>query len=186
MKLGELRYASNLLSLSRIVLVLPIYYFLKQNTPEASYIAVLFMLLAAATDALDGKLARKLGQKSDLGRILDPLADKVGIAIVAILLVKLRGLPLWFFWFAVLRDVAILLAGLLLTLRVKVVVESNMVGKVTVNALAVVILLYTLNLQSVGIVFLWISVGMLVVSSISYFSKLLRLLQTDKAAPQQR
>ncbi len=83
MNFREIFYISNLLSLSRVVLILPIHYFLKMDTMTGSYWAVFLMLLVALTDTLDGRLARKLNQQSDFGRILDPIADKVAIAVIA-------------------------------------------------------------------------------------------------------
>lgn len=182
-KFQELRYISNILSLMRMVLLLPIYYFMQLNTTSGNYWAVFVMLVAAATDALDGKLARKLKQKSDLGRILDPLADKIGVTIMAILLVKLRGLPLWFLIFAVARDAVILLAGLVLAVRSKLVVESNMIGKITVNSLGMLIISYTLRFDPLRSFFLWLSVLLLVVSSISYAIKLVKILRARSDVP---
>jgi len=96
LNLREIFYFSNQLSLLRVVLILPIYYFLKLDTTTGSYLAVFLMLFAALTDTLDGKLARKLNQQSDFGRILDPVADKVTIAVIALMLINLRDLPIWF------------------------------------------------------------------------------------------
>ena len=60
MRISEFTYISNILSLTRIILVIPVYYLLSQQTEMASYLAVAVMFLAALTDAYDGRLARKL------------------------------------------------------------------------------------------------------------------------------
>ncbi|MFQ5708187.1 MAG: CDP-alcohol phosphatidyltransferase family protein [bacterium] len=177
MKVKDIFYISNLLSLSRVVLVGPIFYFLKLQTPTAKYWAVVFMLVAAATDIFDGRLARRLNQVSDYGRIIDPVADKIGIAVVAIVLVTTRGLPLWYLIAIVARDATILVFGLFLVQRTKRVVESNKIGKVTVTALGAVVIVFTLQIDAVKWVFLWISVGLLALSSASYFWKLITLLK---------
>ncbi|RMF63120.1 MAG: hypothetical protein D6743_11230, partial [Calditrichaeota bacterium] len=131
---------------------------------------------------LDGKLARKLKQQSDLGRILDPIADKIAVALVAFLLVKLRDLPLWFLLLILARDLAILLAGLFLAVRSKIVVESNMIGKLTVSVIALMLILFTLRVDQAKWIFLWASVAMVVLSSISYAIKLFRIIYSEKQA----
>jgi len=172
---GEFRYVSNILSLLRMILVIPIYYFLRMDSPEGSYLAVLTMLVAAVTDTLDGTLARKLGQKSDLGRILDPVADKIAVTVMAVMLVKLRALPLWFVVAVIVRDAVILLVGLFLAVRKKVVVESNMLGKITVTIIGMMIISYTLRLQPASEFLLWVSVALLVASSLSYTVKVIKM-----------
>lgn len=180
MKLREFFYISNILSFARIVLIIPIYFLLAMDKMFANYLAVLVMLVAALTDSLDGRLARRLNQKSDIGRILDPIADKISVFIVALMLVRLRDLPFWFFAVVVGRDVAIVLFGILLAFKTKVVVESNKIGKVTVTALAVVMVVFTLQIELVKWPFLWITVGLLAISSVSYFLKMLEIIRSNK------
>ena len=172
----EFFYVSNLLSITRIFLAVPVYYFLSLETKTGNYLAVVTMLLAAATDNFDGRLARKLHQQSDLGRILDPVADKISMAIIAIMLVKTRNLPLWFLIFVVSRDLLILMVGLLISMRTKIVVESNKIGKITVCALGLVLVVYTLQINSAKAFFLWSSVALLIASSLSYFWKTKKMI----------
>jgi cardiolipin synthase len=70
--------------------------------------AVLLLVLAGLTDYLDGWVARRFGQFSRLGQLLDPAADRLYIAATVLALVARDGLPLW--WALVLlgRDVALL------------------------------------------------------------------------------
>ncbi|MFQ6115441.1 MAG: CDP-alcohol phosphatidyltransferase family protein [bacterium] len=176
----EIFYISNLLSISRIVLLIPIYYLLKLQNPTGNYLAVLLMILAAATDTFDGRLARRLNQVSDYGRILDPVADKICIACVAVILVKIRDLPLWYVILIISRDLAIVFLGLLLVFKTKMVKESNIVGKVTVTALAVVVIAFTLELDPVKWFFLWCSVVLIAASSVSYFWRLVKVLRNKE------
>ncbi len=183
MKFSELGYASNLLSLARIFLAIPIYYLLAREAPIYNYLAVLVMCLAALTDAYDGTLARRLNQKSDLGRVLDPIADKICMAVIAIVLVKTKGLPLWFLLLVIGRDLGILFLGTWLMYRTRQVVESNMLGKVTVNSMALTVVAYTLQWDASKVIFLWITVAMLVASAITYLVKLLSILRAEMVAP---
>lgn len=175
MELKEFGYISNLLSLSRIALLAPIFYLMQLHTTAGNYAAAAVMIVAALTDAFDGRLARRLGQRTDLGRVLDPLADKIGVGIIMLLLMKMRDLPVWFFILVIGRDLSILLAAMLVRVRAKLVVESNLVGKLTVNALALTILSYTMELGSAKVFSLWLSVAMLALSSVSYMGKMIQM-----------
>ena len=70
---------SNLFSASRIFLVIPMGYCLVLDFPYHRLWTAGIIVIAVATDFLDGFLARKLHQVTDLGKIIDPLADKIGI-----------------------------------------------------------------------------------------------------------
>ena len=85
----------NTLTLSRI-LVIPVFVFLFSNpTPERSVAAASVFLLAALTDLLDGYLARRRGQITNLGKLLDPVADKLLVASGLILLVQFQRVEVW-------------------------------------------------------------------------------------------
>lgn len=91
----------------RIVLVVPIAMALaEQRLP----LAALLFFVAAASDGVDGWLARRFGWQSALGGVLDPIADKVLLATVFVTLAYLKLVPLWLMMAAVGRDV-IIVAG---------------------------------------------------------------------------
>lgn len=79
--------------------------------PEADGWAVLLLMFAGFTDYADGKIARRFNQYSDLGRLLDPAADRLYILATLIALVVRDGLPLW--WAAVLIGRDLVLAATL-------------------------------------------------------------------------
>ena len=68
---------SNFLSASRIILVFPMGYCLVSEFPNHRLWTAGIILVAVATDFLDGFLARKLHQVTDVGKIIDPFADKI-------------------------------------------------------------------------------------------------------------
>jgi cardiolipin synthase len=70
--------------------------------------AVLLLIAAGLSDYLDGKIARKFGQFSRLGQLLDPAADRLYIAATLLALVVRDGLPLWWGLTLVARDVVLL------------------------------------------------------------------------------
>jgi len=87
---------ANMMSMTRVLLMLPILYLFNKNTPESKLLLFLVMALAIFTDYLDGFLARKFNQESELGKIIDPLADKICIGLLVIYLIIYRDLPKWF------------------------------------------------------------------------------------------
>ena len=110
------------------------------------------MFGAAATDFWDGRLARKLAQMSDLGRVLDPIADKICVVVTAFLLVDLRGLPIWYLGLLIARDLGILILGYVVVTKTKVMVESNQLGKLAVTAVALALVIFILRLESVKLI----------------------------------
>lgn len=68
------------------------------------FLAIVILVLAGATDYLDGKLARALNQYSRLGELLDPLVDRLYIAAVLIGLTFRGVIPLWLLALLILRD----------------------------------------------------------------------------------
>jgi CDP-diacylglycerol--glycerol-3-phosphate 3-phosphatidyltransferase len=138
----------NLLSLLRIVLAVPFAAVMLSSHPDSRVWATVIIVLAALTDKLDGVLARKLHQESEWGRILDPVADKIGVATAAVVLLVLGELPLWFAGMVLGRDVLILAGGLVLKTRRGVVIPSNVLGKWTVGAMALLIFLLVIRQAS--------------------------------------
>ena len=86
----DIKKIPNILSLSRIVLSPVVFLLLGIPGLEGKIISIVFLALLFLTDFFDGMLARMLNQTSDLGRILDPLADKALVAVLFIALVFFR------------------------------------------------------------------------------------------------
>lgn len=77
----------NYLTVIRIVIIPLVALFLLINTDLSRWIALLLYCLAGLTDFFDGYIARKTGQSSALGRFLDPIADKLLVATIIIILI---------------------------------------------------------------------------------------------------
>ena len=99
-----MRHIPNLISAIRILLVAPIAVALGQHRFN---IALGLFGLAVLSDAADGYLAKRFGWQSELGAVLDPLADKLLLATALITLSSMRLVPLWLTASAVARDVII-------------------------------------------------------------------------------
>ena len=128
---------SNFLSIVRILLVIPTVYVISIGRNDLFYYIAFIAILS---DWLDGFLARKLNQITDLGKILDPVGDKVLIASVVIALFYYQGFPLWLMLVIVLRDVGILIGAFFIYDKQKQVTSSNWPGKISVTFIAVTIL----------------------------------------------
>lgn len=169
----EIWTISNILTVTRILLLPWIIYFFVQDTRKSQNIAFALMVLAALTDLSDGFLARKLNQKTNLGKILDPIADKLGLVSVGILLVIYRNLPIWLLIILVVRDSFYGIYGYSL-LRKGVVPEARLVGKLTTTSLALTFLFYLLKIRLINTIFLYVSGVLIVISMFDYGKRFLR------------
>lgn len=139
---SELFKASNLISISRILLVFPTVYFLSKINEDDSYriIIILFFVGAYLTDLLDGFIARKFNQITEFGKIIDPLADKVFVTIVVLQLFWMGEIAAFYFWIILFRDIIIFLCGIYVTNIIGKVLPSNLLGKITVSSIVLFLL----------------------------------------------
>ncbi len=134
----EIMGASNLISVSRMLLVIPTAYFLSQINKVESYriIVILFFVGAYITDLLDGFVARKLNQITEMGKIIDPLADKIFVMMIVFQLFWMGEIPAYYFWIIILRDIIIFTGGIYVSKVIGKVLPSNLLGKITVASIA--------------------------------------------------
>jgi cardiolipin synthase len=99
-----MRHIPNIISVIRILLVLPIALALGHQMLS---LTIMLFAVAAISDAADGFLAKRFGWQSELGAVLDPIADKLLLATVFITLSYMKLVPLWLMVAAVARDVII-------------------------------------------------------------------------------
>lgn len=166
---------SNLLSFSRIVLLAPLAFFLLGDAPNNRIWAAVVIFVGGLTDFLDGYFARRLHQVTDLGKILDPVADKIAAGGSSILLLMIHAIPLWYVVVVISRDLVILLGGLYIRSRKNVIAQSNWPGKIAVTAIAVVVMLSILGyaeMETIRQLAIWVSVLMMVLSLVLYAQRL--------------
>jgi cardiolipin synthase (CMP-forming) len=166
---------SNLLSVSRVLLLAPLAYVLYSDIPSRQAWLAAIIVLAGLTDFFDGFLARKLHQVSELGKIIDPLADKVTAGGAAILFVGAGLLPLWYLVVVVVRDLLILVGGIYIKAKKNIITQSNWPGKVAVFFIAVVLLLAALDnpsLEGTRHFMMWLSVVLMGISFAIYVQRL--------------
>ena len=138
----------NYLSMLRIALVLPIAWLLWQHQVMSAF---WLMLLAGFSDALDGFLARRYGWQTELGTLLDPLADKFLIAAMY-LVFTLQGLiPLWLVALILTRDILILLgAGVYRGVFGDLTVNPSLLSKTNTALQILVVLMLMVSQMPIG------------------------------------
>ena len=125
----KLKNIPKILSAIRIILVgVFVYTFFCVNV----YLGLLVFLLAGATDVIDGYLARRNNWITDLGKILDPFADKLMQCTVLVSLYLKDMIPIWFVIPFFLKEIASLVMGLIVIKKRNVVIVSKWYGKMTV------------------------------------------------------
>lgn len=185
--LKQLWNISNLLSLSRVVLIIPVCYLLIRDESDDVSLTLSLMVIAALTDYLDGFFARKLNQVTNLGKVLDPLADKICLLAVSLCLAlpnREVRIPYWLLFVAGARDLMIVVVGYWIYREKNIVMVSNLWGKWTSTMLALLAILVTLKVKELPWyfivfqpdIFIWIVLVMLVFSSLSYLLKLLDVM----------
>lgn len=100
----------NLVTVLRFLLIVPVCVVLLQGG-EGDWLPVVLLGVWASTDWIDGQLARRLDQVSVLGAKLDPFVDRLGTAIIAIVLAVVGALPWWMLAVLIVFDVAATLFG---------------------------------------------------------------------------
>lgn len=172
--------ASNALSVARIFLTVPLVYFLSRNTPIDNWIAFCIGLVVGASDYLDGELARRHGQVTDLGKKLDPLADKILIGSVAVYFAFFRGnMPAWFAVLLLGKDALILLGGSILAAK-RIEVQADPPGKYTTVAVGLTFACFIFNLDELGRWVLLVAMLCVVYSIYFYWVKFLELVRQQR------
>lgn len=132
MKIFQKKNIPNLLSVFRILLI-PVYVILFLcYFPERLYLSGAVFLIAGLTDVLDGYLARRNNWVSNVGKLLDPLADKlIEVAALVLLATKWGGAFIGLAIVAILKELLMILAAYVIVTKVKIYVMSMWFGKLT-------------------------------------------------------
>ncbi|MBD1925454.1 CDP-diacylglycerol--glycerol-3-phosphate 3-phosphatidyltransferase [Trichocoleus sp. FACHB-90] len=158
----------NWITLSRLLSLPFLLYLLQNPTTETRWISLGIFLVAAATDWLDGYLARKLNQITDLGKFLDPLVDKLLVLAPLLALIGLNQVPAWGVFLILGREIAI--AGW--RVNQTTITGANIWGKLkTVSQiLAIALLIAPLpnSWQIYSLVAFWVSVVLTLISGVIY------------------
>lgn len=174
---GKVFTLSNFMSFVRLVGAFYLYHVTARKEPELTLIVTLVLI---ATDFADGYFARKLNQVSEMGKILDPLADKFCAALGILALYQYYGLPLWITVVIIGRDVLIVIGSLILMTRLPYVSPSAMPGKIAVTILSFLFLSYIIEFEPARFPLEILTFLALLVSALDYGYKFLSRLFKEK------
>src|SRR4030042_4758974 len=141
----------------------------------SSFLAAFFMGMAFITDILDGYFARKYEAVTALGKLLDPLADKILVLISMIMLIPLNRIPILIVIVIIARELAVT-ALRSIAVSEGIVIQASRLGKyktifqaVAVLGLALHYKYFNVNFHIVGMSFLWIALVLTIWSGWEYF-----------------
>lgn len=157
----------NLMTLMRLLILIPIFYCLAH---EQRLWVLFWGALGILTDLSDGWVARRLHQTSDLGRMMDPVVDKINVIAVTfyMTLSPFYDFPLWYFIFLIIREMMVMMGGLIISRKQKIIFESNTPGKRSAFFTGVMVVLFILDWQPYAWILLWISLALTLISTGQY------------------
>jgi CDP-diacylglycerol--glycerol-3-phosphate 3-phosphatidyltransferase len=122
---------ANIITVIRLLLVPVFLFFILTEGKNHETIALTVFLLAAATDLVDGYIARTTRQITEIGRIIDPIADWALIIAALAGLLYLNVIPIWAFACLMIRDGVLAVGHIVLRVMKKRIVHVNLFGKIT-------------------------------------------------------
>ena len=159
-----------ILTFSRIVLI-PFFILI---TPQSPFIGISIFLIASLTDFLDGYLARRSGEITKFGIILDPIADKFLVISALILLVDMVRLSAWIAIVIIVREFVVT-ALRVVALSKDIVIPAETGGKLKTAAQMISIILLLLpggigdlDFYDVGLVLMYVALALAIVSGVKY------------------
>jgi len=160
----------NILSVIRIIITFPVIILMENNH---NYAALFLFLLGALSDYLDGLLARRKKLVSNIGKLLDPLADKIFVISLFVAMIKIMNISYWLVLVIIFRELAV--TGLRAQLAAKnFILPALTQGKLKtfVQFIALGFLIVGAKNKiclDIGLIFLYITVIVTLTSGIEYF-----------------
>ncbi len=186
--LDRIATVPNLLSLARILLIPVFVILLLRRGTEAA--GIILLGLVVSTDWIDGYIARHTGQVSNVGKLLDPIADRLAIASGLIALVARGAFPLWAALLVIVRDLLVMIAGGVVLLLARARIDVRWIGKLATFALMLAIPwiawgkfrlpLHQLTLPAGWVVF-WIGIAAYYIAAVMYAFDLVHAMKRERA-----
>ena len=170
----------NLLSIFRIILVFPIAYLMYFDLQNNRTLIIILIIISGLSDISDGVIARKFNMITELGKIIDPIADKLSVFTFAIIIVLKGMFPLWLFVVIAARDIAIVFAGIYLKRKDKVILMSNYPGKLAALSMGLIILFSIINIELLNTInsFLYyVTLVLIVYSTYIYLTRFIKIVR---------
>lgn len=177
---------ANKITLARVLLIPIFMLVLFSNFPNNTYIAAIIFTIAAATDGLDGYIARSRNQITTFGKFIDPLADKLLVSTALISMIQLGKVPAWIVVIIIAREFTI--TGFrTIAVSEGITIAASPLGKIkTITQLVSIILLLINNFPfrfvnlPLDMIMLYLSLFFTIISGIDYIYKNRHILKTGK------
>jgi len=166
----------NLLTLLRIALLPAVVWRFLQGDSRG---ALFYYIVAMLTDAVDGFVARTFNQITSLGKLLDPIADKLSLLTLLTLFVMDGQIPVWVLGIILAKEAA-LVAGSAVAFRRGLIVHALPIGKVTTVAFILSMVARFLSLRETADVLLGVSVVLSIVALVWYSWVVMKKLHVEK------
>lgn len=173
----------NLLTILRIFLVPVLVVVLLTRMQNKEFIGLAIFILASVTDFLDGYLARRYNQVTVMGKLLDPIADKLLISAAFISLVELKIAPAWMVVIIIGREFAV--SGLRsVVAKMGQAISASPLGKFKMGSQVVCISLLILgdklgDFMFLGTISLWVVLVAAIGSMVDYFARFWKILTQE-------
>ena len=166
----------NTLTLVRLVTIPLVITCLRFQGRWGSFFAAMFLGMAFVTDILDGYFARRYDVVTVVGKLLDPLVDKILVCLTMIMLIPLGRIPAWMVMFIVAREMAVTgLRGIAVSQGM--VIQASSLGKykTVFQSIATILLClhyeyWGVDFHVVGMLLLWVALILTLWSGGSYFN----------------
>lgn len=174
---------ANKITMSRIFLLPVFLFFVFEQIHYGQFIAAGIFILAAATDGLDGYVARKQKKVTTLGKLLDPLADKLLVMSALVSLVAKAALPAWIAIVIIAREFAVTGLRSVAAAEGRVIAASRFAKVKTVTQIVAIVAVILNNYPFSLINFpftqisLWVAVIFTILSGVDYFRDAADLLE---------
>lgn len=176
---GRVFTVSNFISFSRVIIAFPIIYSHYANNLMYNTEVIILILYGIISDYLDGLVARKTNTISEVGKIIDPISDKLCAGALFIYTVYLGWVPIWFLVFFIVRDALIIVGSSYIKIKYGKVAMSTMSGKISINVIVAYWMMVFFFRESTGIheLLLWMSVTIMVISFLDYFNRYRKIMR---------
>lgn len=172
----DLMTIPNAISFVRILLITPfVAFFIAAKYITGNYVpAVVIIALSGISDLFDGMIARKFHQESELGKVLDPLADKLTLIAVGICLIFIEPYVLPLMIIMVLKDILMIIGGTIIINKGVIPPKSSWYGKASTFmfyisvAMVVCMEVFNFHNETISLAVLGVTAGMMIFSLVNY------------------
>ena len=167
---------ANKLTMLRILMIpvfIAVLVYSKDRDIVYRYIALGIFVMASATDALDGYVARKYNMITDFGKLMDPLADKILVSSALIILIELGNISSWIVSIVIARE--FIISGIrLIATEKNIIIAASPLGKLKTVSQMLSVILMLLSIEAISFITdisIWLMCILSVVSLLDYIIK---------------